>query len=205
MFRIIDLLTGKTVIDHVDENYINTTLPTVFEIEDEHGMPEYCWLSLAAVESFDHSDDIQHTLSKYVSDHGRFIDADGDNQPGTNETGCYFGFAQPRESAHYHVYGTVRKGNVVLPSFLVKVSDQDTNFDELCGFGFTDEFGRVDIGFDKKDFSTSILGIDIEGSPEIVVDVAELDIVKGIYQSVKRHKLPKTQELSVKFDIDLAQ
>jgi hypothetical protein len=157
------------------------------------------------VESFDHSDDIQHTLGTYVSDHGRFIDVDGDNQPGINETGCYFGFAQTRGSARYHVYGTVRKGNVVLPSFLVKASGQDTNFDELCGFGFTDEFGRVDAGFDKKDFSTSILGIDIESSPEIYVDVAELDIVKGIYQSVKRHKLPKSQELDVKFDIDLAQ
>ena len=45
MFKIMDLLSGKTLIDHVDDDYINMILPEVCQIQHEHGIPEYCWLS----------------------------------------------------------------------------------------------------------------------------------------------------------------
>ena len=159
---------------------------------------------IEAVATFDRTDYVQNALATYVIDNGKFIDEDADNKPDANETGCYFGFVLTKESARYHVRGMVRKGDVVLPSFLVKVSDQDVISDDFCGFGFTDNHGHVDVAFDREDFSTPIMRVDFEGAPELYVDVSELDIVTGIFRSVKRHKI-RTQESQFEFDIDLTR
>lgn len=205
MFKIIELSSGKTVIDRVDDDYVGGVLCKAFEVEYERGIPEHCWLSLATVDNFNRSDEVQQTLAKYVRKNAQFIDADANNERDVNETGCYFGFQRIKHTARFHVRGTLRKSNVVLPSFLVKVFDHDLNLDDYCGFGFTDEQGRFDVAFEKEDFSTQIIGIDFEGLPELYLHVAELDLLTGTFRTVKRQELPKTWETVVEVGIDLAE
>ncbi len=198
MFKIVDILNGQTVIDQIDRVYIETTMSQLIALENIMGFPQHFWLS----EDFNSNDMILKPLVAHVQQYGVFIDADDDDIEDVNERGRYFGFERVDENATYHVSGTIKSD--IEYSLKVSVYDSDVVVDDFCGLAFTDNKGYYKIPFNREDFS-SFGPIDFEGLPELYLEIAELDPISGIFKTIKRLELPKTDETNIVRNIDLQE
>ena len=203
MFKIIDLLNGKTIINQLDLDYIENTLQKIFEIEYLEQLPQLCWLSDEAVDGFNREDPVLKTLGEYVQEHSVFLDSNADDLVDVNEKGCYLGFERVDEHAAYHVSGTIIRDDEHLPGLRVKLCDVDVLIEDFCGFAFTNHNGFYKISFNLEDFANFEIGVDFEGLPELRLEIAQLDLESGDFQTIKHINLPKTKETNFVCNVDL--
>ena len=202
MFKVIDLLTGETVLDRVAEDYIGGPLSKEVAIRYRNGFPLHFWLSADAAEDYSRDETLMGDVSRYVLQNSRFIDADGDAEAELNESGCYLAFERAVEEPEYCLSGRVIGAGEQQAPLRIAAYDRDTASDDFCGLAYTSPAGRYRIPFSKDDFSLKA-PFDFEGAPELYLEIARLDLVTGAFAEEKRMDVPESSERHVMFHLHL--